>query len=187
MTEAPAELVVLVDDAGNPIGTAPKATVHTANTPLHRAFSGYLFDLGGQLLLTRRAGSKLTFPGVWTNSVCGHPGPGEADPAALRRRAEAELGLAVHFIQAALPNFRYRAESGGVVENEICPVYLARTDGDLRPEPAEVEAYAWCAWPEFMDRLAAEPDVFSPWCRTQASQLEEAGAVPGYLAAAQPS
>ena len=61
------ELVVLLDDQGRPIGTAPKATVHTATTPLHRAFSCYLFSPTGELLLTRRATLKHTFPGLWTN------------------------------------------------------------------------------------------------------------------------
>lgn len=179
----PPELVVLLDDAGNAIGTAPKATVHTADTPLHRAFSGYLFDPAGRLLLTRRAGAKLTFPGVWSNSVCGHPGPGEPDHAALRRRANGELGLPVHQIVSALPDFRYRAESGGVVENEICPVYLARTDGEPRADPAEVEDYAWCAWSVFLEELATEPDRFSPWCRIQAAQLRLGGEVAAYLRA----
>jgi isopentenyl-diphosphate delta-isomerase len=180
---ATAELVVLLDEAGNAIGTATKATVHTADTPLHRAFSGYLFGPDDRLLLTRRAHTKLTFPGVCTNSVCGHPGPGEADIAALCRRAGTELGLAAEQVTSALPHFRYRAESGGVVENEICPVYLARTTGEPHPDPTEVEDYVWCTWAEFLARLAVEPNRFSPWCRTQAAQLQAGGAVAAYLQA----
>lgn len=175
------ELVVLLDDHGNEIGTAPKATVHTHRTPLHRAFSCYVFGPGDHLLLTRRALTKLTFPGVWTNSVCGHPAPGESDPAAISRRAGDELGLTVTQVAAALPRFRYWAQSGGVVENEICPVYLARTDEQPRPDPTEVREYVWCTWPDFLARVSAEADRFSPWSQAQAAQLHALGAVDEYL------
>ena len=75
MTVTAAELIVLVDDDGTPIGTMPKPLVHHGETPLHRAFSAYLFDDAGRLLVTRRAEDKQTFPGMWTNTVCGHPAP----------------------------------------------------------------------------------------------------------------
>ncbi len=175
------ELVVLLDEQGLAIGTAPKATVHTASTPLHRAFSCYLFDADDRLLLTRRALSKATFPGVWTNSVCGHPAPGEQDRAAICRRSGDELGMAVREPVVALPRFRYRAESAGIVENELCPVYLARTDDRPCPDPTEVEDHEWSTWPQFVRRMRAEPDRFSPWSRLQVDQLEALGAVPAFL------
>src|SRR3954466_5976827 len=89
------ELIVLVDDEGRSIGSMPKPLVHHGETPLHRAFSVYLFDDRGRLLVTRRALGQQTFPGMWTNTVCGHPGPGEDDADAIARRARFELGLAV--------------------------------------------------------------------------------------------
>jgi isopentenyl-diphosphate Delta-isomerase len=172
------ELIVLVDDDGQTIGTMPKPLVHHGETPLHRAFSAYLFDGGGRLLVTRRALDKQTFPGMWTNTVCGHPGPGEDDADAIARRARYELGLDVAELRPALPGYRYRAEFQGVVENEICPVYLGRIVGTPAPDPTEVADWELLDWPAFRARQDAEGNAWSPWCREQAQLIEEAGLAP---------
>src|SRR5689334_21331761 len=159
------ELIVLVDEAGQAIGTMPKPLVHNDESPLHRAFSTYLFDDAGRLLITRRAEDKDTFPGMWTNTVCGHPGPGEDDAAAIARRADFELGLRVTDLRPALPGYRYRAEFRGVVENEVCPVYLGRFTGTPQPDPAEVAEWELLEWAAFRRRQEGEGDSWSPWCR----------------------
>ena len=169
---------MLVDDDGRAIGTLPKPEVHHGETPLHRAFSAYLFDDAGRLLITRRAVEKATFPGMWTNTVCGHPGPDEDDAAAIARRARFELGLGVADVRPALPGYRYRAEFRGVVENEICPVYLGRFTGSPEPDATEVEEWALLDWAEFRRRQESEGDAWSPWCREQARLIEDAGLVP---------
>ena len=166
------EQVVLLDERGQPIGVADKATVHHAATPLHLAFSCYVFDDAGAVLVTRRALHKPTWPGAWTNSVCGHPGPGEDLRDAVRRRARDELGLRLTGIRIALPQFRYRAVMpDGTVENEICPVYLARTADPVRPEPAEVDDFTWVPWTEFRASVLDGSREVSPWCVEQVRLL----------------
>lgn len=174
----PDEQVVLLDPAGHAIGVAAKAAVHTADTPLHLAFSCYVFNDSGELLLSQRALDKRVFPGLWTNSLCGHPGPGEDLISAIHRRADYELGLEVHDLRVVLPGFGYRAEMAGIVENELCPVVVAGTSGQPQPNPIEVEATHWVEWARFAGEvLAGERDV-SPWCRQQVEALSQLGPDP---------
>lgn len=166
------EYVVLLDDFGNEIGTAPKATVHDTDTPLHLAFSCHVVNATGEVLVTRRALHKKTWPGVWTNSFCGHPGPAEPALSAVHRRAEFEVGLVIRDLELALPTFRYRAvDASGIVEHEICPVYIARADADPQPNPDEVAEYRWVDPLELAASLESTPWAFSPWLVLQAQQL----------------
>lgn len=165
------ELVVLVDDANNPIGTADKDTVHTTDTPLHQAFSLFLFNSRKQLLLTRRAPTKKAFPGVWTNTVCGHLAPDETPVAAATRRLKEELGIDGSKIKEVAP-YRYRfADVHGVVENEICPILVGYFDGDPKPAPDEVDDWKWVDWQDFLAEIQKNPDVYSPWSREEAEIL----------------
>jgi isopentenyl-diphosphate Delta-isomerase len=166
------ELVILVDEAGNAIGSAPKATTHHAQTPVHLAFSCYVFDPAGQLLLTQRAHDKTTFPGVWTNSFCGHPAPGEDMAAAVERRAEQELGLTLRALTLALPRFRYEATgTNGVRENELCPVFTAISTSNVTPDPSEVAAVEWVSWATLRDEVLAGARDVSVWCAAQVAEL----------------
>ena len=172
MTAAADELVVLLDEDGQRTGTARKAEVHSDRTPLHLAFSCYVLDPRGRLLLTRRAVHKRTWPGVWTNSFCGHPAPDEELSTAVTRRGRQELGIDVTDVVLVLPAFRYQAEmSDGTRENEMCPVYLARTDATPRPDPDEVAATAWEQWPLVSRAVLAGEREVSPWCRQQVAGL----------------
>lgn len=158
------EVVVLVDESGAPLGTAPKATVHTATTPLHLAFSCHVANERGEILVTRRALSKATWPGVWTNSFCGHPAPGETPAEAVSRRAFQELGMGVTDVTPILPDFRYRAvDASGIVENEICPVFVATAVGEPDPSPLEVAEWAWISPEALRASVAAAPFAWSPW------------------------
>jgi isopentenyl-diphosphate delta-isomerase len=162
------ELVILAADDGSPVGVEDKTTVHSSSTPLHLAFSTYVYDLDGRILVTRRALSKLTWPGVWTNSFCGHPGPGERLEDSVRRRGEYELGLRLDQVELKVPDFRYRAvDASGVVENEICPVFTARAASRLRPRADEVMEWQWTEPAVITAAVTATPWAFSPWLTLQ--------------------
>lgn len=164
--------VVLLDEDGTPVGSAPRGSVHGPDTPLHLAFSCYLFDDDGRLLVTRRALTKRTWPGVWTNSFCGHPRPGEAMADAVARYAVHELGLRARDVRPALPTFRYRAvDASGTVENEICPVFVATADGEPHPNPEEVLDHRWVEPAELGRLVAAAPWAVSPWAASQVPAL----------------
>jgi isopentenyl-diphosphate delta-isomerase len=171
MTSLTNESVVLLAEDGRAIGTADKRGVHHADTPLHLAFSCYLFDGDGRVLVTRRALDKATFPGVWTNACCGHPAPGEGLEDAVRRRVGQELGLRIEGLRLLLPRFRYRAVQDGVVENEMCPVFVATTPDEVRADPEEVAGAQWEPWSEFRRAVLAGEREVSSWCREQVAQL----------------
>ncbi|WP_104118832.1 isopentenyl-diphosphate Delta-isomerase [Arthrobacter sp. B1805] len=171
------EVVVLLAEDGTPLGTHDKATVHTLDTPLHLAFSAHVYDDTGRILVTRRALGKKAWPGVWTNSFCGHPAPGESFEDAVDRRAAQELGFSVRDIRAALPDFRYRAvDASGIVENEICPVYTAVAGSAVDPLPAEVMDFQWVDAGELVRAVTATPWAFSPWLTLQLPLLYPQGA-----------
>jgi len=168
------ELVVLVDDQGRSIGTAAKLSVHNADTPLHLAFSCYVFNDRGELLVTQRAKSKKVWPGVWTNTVCGHPAPDEDTVDAIKRRLRDELGMTADDFELVLPDYRYKTPPfNGIIENEICPVYYARSNDQPEPNPDEVEAFEWLSWEDYIKELENDPgDIYSWWAKDQLKQLK---------------
>ncbi|KLL09837.1 MULTISPECIES: isopentenyl-diphosphate Delta-isomerase [Protofrankia] len=176
---AAAELVVLLSPSGEAVGVTPKATVHGPRTPLHLAFSCYVFDAADRILVTRRAHAKRTWPGVLTNTCCGHPAPGEDFRTAVSRRLAEELNLRVQRIDLALPTFRYRCVmTDGTVENEICPVFFAQASDDFRINPEEVAEAYWTPWSTFSEDVLNGSLEISPWCRLQMARLRPLGPSP---------
>jgi isopentenyl-diphosphate delta-isomerase len=167
------EYVVLVDEKNNEIGTSPKEAVHTDHTPLHRGFSLFLFNSQKQLLITRRAHTKKTCPGVWTNSVCGHPAPKESAVDAAKRRLNDELGINGIEVKEVAP-YRYRfPDVHGIVENEICPILIAFFDAKPKVNATEVSDWKWINWNEFLHETALNPKSYSPWSIEESVILEE--------------
>jgi isopentenyl-diphosphate Delta-isomerase len=161
------ERVVLVDEQDGEIGTAFKADVHTDKTPLHRAFSVFLFNKDGQILVTQRALTKKTWPGIWSNSCCGHPAPGETYKAAILRRVKQELGRRVQGIEK-VSDYRYQFTKDGVMENEVCPIYRGVVEGEITPDPAEVAGWKWMEWDDFLLTIKTDDqDLWSPWCKEE--------------------
>ncbi len=173
--------VVLLNPDREPVGSAPRAYVHTRETPLHLAFSLYVFNEAGEVLLTRRALAKTTWPGVWTNTCCGHPRPGEEMAAAITRRLDYELGMEITDLECVLADFGYRAtDASGLVENEFCPVFRARVRIDPESShpndpplanPDEVLDWKWWKWNNVIEAARLTPFVFSPWSVQQMAEL----------------
>lgn len=173
------EQVVLLAEDGTAIGVEDKAVVHHADTPLHLAFSSYVFDSSARIMLSRRALHKKTWPGIWTNTCCGHPLPGEDVTSAVVRRLDDELGITGVTPELVLPRFRYRAVmADGIVENEMCPVFRVVSDIAAAPNPDEVDSIEWVPWDEFASSVLDGTRDISPWCRLQVAELVELGPDP---------
>jgi isopentenyl-diphosphate delta-isomerase len=169
------EHVILVNAQGEVIGTQEKYAAHTSHTPLHLAFSSWLFNTQGECLVTRRALSKKAWPGVWTNSVCGHPQTGERTEQALIRRCRYEIGAEITDLTPIALDFRYcETDPSGIVENEICPVYAAKLVSPLNLNPDEVMAVQWVDLESLFRAVGATPWAFSPWMVSQVAIAHKA-------------
>jgi isopentenyl-diphosphate delta-isomerase len=169
------ERIVFVTEDGEPTGeTGRKLASHHEHTKLHLAFSCYLFSRrDNAFLITRRALNKKVWPGVWTNSVCGHPVPGEALEDAVRRRAAFELGLSeLTGLRCVVPRYVYRTPVfNGVVEHEFCPIFTATVDDDPVPNADEVDAFRWVSWAEYARLLEQDEQNMSYWAKDQYTLL----------------
>lgn len=178
------EMIVLVDENGKRLGTAEKLSAHHAETPLHLAFSCYVFDESGRFLVTQRAHVKKVWPTVWTNTVCGHPMPDETIEAAIARRLDYELGMTANGVKCIVPKYIYQTPPyRGIIEHEYCPIFIARAIAEPKPNPLEVDDYVWQPWREFVEAaLADTEDVYSWWCKDQLSYLVDHPLVEQYAA-----
>lgn len=157
------ENLILVNEQNRAVGQAEKSAVHAAGL-LHRAFSIFLIDGKGRVLLQRRSRTKYHSAGLWANSCCGHPRPGEATAHAARRRLGEELGAASALRYAF--HARYRTElPNGLTENELVYVYFGTAPRALALNPAEVSSVSWMTLPELHRDIARHPRRYAYWLR----------------------
>jgi isopentenyl-diphosphate delta-isomerase len=157
------EQLILVDEGNRAVGTGGKDAVHRAGL-LHRAFSIFMVDGRGRILLQQRNPHKYHSGGLWANSCCGHPRPGERTATAALRRLGEELGVSDPLSFGFFA--RYRAELGnGMQENELVYVYFGALHGQPKPDPAEVATVELLSVTEIKRRIAREPDAFAYWLR----------------------
>ena len=157
------EQVILVDERDRELGAAEKLSAHRAGA-LHRAFSVFIFDGAGRLLMQRRAREKYHSGGLWSNTACGHPRPGETTGSAARRRLSDEMSLECELREAF--EFVYRAElAGALVEHEYDHVFVGTCEQEPAPDPSEVGAWRWMSMDELRKDLKEEPHRYSTWLR----------------------
>ncbi|WP_255950430.1 isopentenyl-diphosphate Delta-isomerase [Streptomyces odontomachi] len=162
---AEAILLELVDEDGTTIGTAEKLAAHQPPGQLHRAFSVFLFDDLGRLLLQQRALGKYHSPGVWSNTCCGHPYPGESPFAAAARRTFEELGVSPSLLaEAGTVRYNHPDPASGLVEQEFNHLFAGLVRTTLRPDPDEIGATAFVTATELAQRHDQDP--FSAWFMT---------------------
>ena len=157
------ECLILVDDADREVGHASRTHCHEGSGLLHRAFSLFIFNEDGDLLIQQRAAGKRLWPLYWSNSCCSHPRRAESMDSAIHRRLQEELGLKcpLHF----LFKFKYQAQFDGAgAEHELCSVFIGRCSAPaVRANRSELAAWRWIA-PEALDvEVRAGAVRFTPW------------------------
>ncbi len=167
-----AEELILVDENDTEIGFLSKTKCHDGTGMLHRAFSLFLFNEAGELLLQQRSESKRLWPGYWSNTCCSHPRKGESIAIAIRRRLRDELNIEtpLEFVY----KFSYQAEFGSTgSENELCHVYLGRTNDVMAPNEHEISAIRFIAADSLLREFESMPEQFTPWFKMEWLALTE--------------
>jgi isopentenyl-diphosphate delta-isomerase len=164
------EPLILVDEAGNDVGFGAKADVHAGEGVLHRAFSVFLFDARGLLLMQQRSADKPLWPLYWSNSCCSHPRRGETELEAARRRLREELGVRAE--PEFLFRFTYHARYGDAgSEHELCSVFLARSDDPPRVNEREIAATRWVGIETLDEALRGEAESYTPWLKLEWARM----------------
>ncbi len=160
------EELILVDRDDNEIGYLSKAAAHDGDGVLHRAFSVFLFDEHGRLLVQKRAPGKRLWGGFWSNTCCSHPRRGESLEIATSRRLLDELNIGAELEHVY--SFCYEARFGDAgSENELCHVYLGRAPTDVRPNDSEIAEVRFLSATDLGEEFAARPDRYTPWFKQE--------------------
>lgn len=158
------DYLILVDEHDNEIGTAEKLAAHQNGWQLHRAFSVFVFNNAGQIMLQRRAMEKYHCPGLWTNTCCSHPRPGETSLAAATRRLEEEMGFVCPLEEKFA--FSYRAEfDNGLTEHEFDHVFVGTYDKEPNLNPSEAMDWKWIDPKELLADIQKNPNIYTPWTK----------------------
>lgn len=163
--------IILVNEQDEPIGTSTKQLVHEKGW-LHRAFSVFVFDKEGRMLLQRRADGKYHCGGLWTNTCCSHPRPGEETEQAAHRRLREEMGFDTSLDE--IFHFIYQAPfDNGLTEHEFDHVFAGEYDGPVQVDPEEVGAYQYLHLYKIGELVRKAPESFTPWFRLALPRVEE--------------
>jgi len=161
-----AEELILVDEKDDETGYMSKAECHDGAGKRHRAFSVFLFNDAGELLLQQRSQQKRLWPGFWSNTCCSHPRKGESMPIATQRRLYDELHVesTLEFVY----KFTYQAEFGEAgSENELCHVYLGGVSGDVIPNEHEIDSIQYLSARSLIEKFDSQPQAFTPWFKME--------------------
>ena len=162
---------MIVDADGQTRGTMEKMAAHRTGT-LHRAFSVFIFNSKGQLLLQQRAVDKYHSGGLWTNTCCSHPYLGESTLDAANRRLQEEMGMACELTE--LFQFSYRHEfENGLIENEYDHVFMGTSDELPLPNEAEVAGFRYADTDLLLFEFVEQPDLYTPWFKICLEQVLE--------------
>lgn len=165
-----AEQVVLVDQHGSPVGQMDKLEAHRRGL-LHLAFSVFLFNRAGQMLLQQRAPSKYHFAGLWSNACCSHPRPGEAVEQAAHRRLYEELGIDARLRLCGQMIYRFYDAGSGLTEHELDYVFFGEHEGPFAPDPQQAQALRWISADRLREELQYQEHQFTPWFKLIARKL----------------
>ena len=167
------EEIILVDEQDREVGFAEKVDAHRDGGRLHRAFSIVLFNSRGEMLLQLRAAAKYHFGGLWTNACCGHPRRGEELEPAARRRLREELGIDAELREVFAFTYTATDPRSGLTENEFDHVFVARFDGQVAPDPDEMDDVRWIDCAELERDLGMRPEAYTPWFARVIERLPE--------------
>lgn len=166
------EPLILVDSQDREVGRLDKSACHDGEGVLHRAFSLFVFNPRGELLLQRRAAGKRLWPSYWSNSCCSHPRAGERMDQAVERRLYQELGLVATL--SYVYKFEYVAAYGDLgTEHELCWVYVGRTDDEPVINTTEIDEWRWIAPAALTAELSGHPEQFTPWLKLEWARLRQ--------------